>query len=94
MALINPDLSVLQIWKIPEEYLLLSDHELILLEWEDLEIRGQEKYQLATKEWSIKNLLQDKKFWLAAKEDWEKVSGEQKYLTSDCTKEDLDKEME
>ncbi len=94
MALTNPDLGVLQVWEIPEKYPSLSDHELILLEWENLEIRGQEKYQPATKRWSIENLLQDKRLWSATKEDWERFSGGQKYLTSECTKEDLDKEVE
>ena len=94
LALTNPDLGILRVWEIPEEYPSLSDHELILLEWEDLEIRGQEKYQPAIKGWSIQNLLQDKKLWSAAKEDWEKSSRGQKYLTPGCTKEDLDKEVE
>lgn len=49
LALTNPNLGILRVWKIPEKCPSLSHHELILLEWEDLEIRGQEKYQLAIK---------------------------------------------
>ena len=33
LALTNPDLGVLRVWEILEEYPLLSGHELILLEW-------------------------------------------------------------
>ena len=94
LALTSPDLGILRVWEISEEYPSLLDYELIFLEWEDLEIKGQEKYQPAIKRWSIQNLLQDKELWLAAKEDWENFSKGQKYLTSECTKKDLDKEVE
>ncbi len=67
---------------------------MILLEWEDLEIESQEKHQPAMKGWSIQNLFQDEKLWQAAKEDWEKSSKKQKYLTPLSTKDDLDKEVE
>ena len=35
LALTSPDLGLLRVWEIPEEYPSLSDHELIVLEWED-----------------------------------------------------------
>ena len=94
LALTSPSLGLLRVWEIPEEYPSLSDHELILLEWEDLEMESQEKHQQAMKRWSIQNLLQDEKLWQAAKEDWEKSSTGQKHLTSLSTKDDLDKEVE
>ena len=64
------------------------------MEWEDLKIEDQEKQQLATKGWSIQNLLQDEKLRQAAKNDWGKSSTGHKYLTPLCTKDDLDKEVE
>ena len=56
LALTSPGLGLLRVWEIPQEYPSLSDHELILLEWEDLEIEGQEKQPPATNGWSIQNL--------------------------------------
>ena len=44
LALTNPNLGILRVWEILVEYSSLSDHNLIFLEWEDLEIRSQEKY--------------------------------------------------
>ena len=37
LALTCPKLGILRVWKIPEKYPSLSDHELILIEWEDIE---------------------------------------------------------
>ncbi len=42
LALTSPSLGLLRIWEIPEEYPSLSDHELILLEWKDMERRSSE----------------------------------------------------
>ena len=53
LALTSPGLGLLWVWEIPKEHLSLSDHELILLEWEDLEIEGQEKQQSVKHGWSI-----------------------------------------
>lgn len=44
--------------------------------------------------WSIQNLQQDKKLWQAAKDEWQKSSIRQNYLTPLCSKKDLDKEVE
>ena len=94
LALTSPDLSLLRVWEIPEEYPSLSDHELIMLEWEDLGMKNPEDPQLAMSGWSIQNLLQDKDLWQAAKEDWKKSSIGQNGLTAQSTKEELDKEVE
>lgn len=37
LALSSAELGPLCIWEIPEEYPSLSDHELILLGWEDID---------------------------------------------------------
>lgn len=79
---------------IPEEYPSLSDHELILLEWEDLKIEGLKTQEPATKGWSIRNLLEDEKLRQAAKNDWEKSGIGHNCLTSLSTIDDLDKEVE
>ena len=49
LALTSPGLGLLRVWEIPEEYPSLSDHELILLEWKDMERRSSEIQQPAMK---------------------------------------------
>ncbi len=44
--------------------------------------------------WSIKNLLQDKGLWQAAKDEWQRISLGDDYLSHLSTKEDLEKEVE
>lgn len=50
LALINFELGLLRVWEIPEEYPSLSDHELIVMEWEDIEAQESGKSQAAN-EW-------------------------------------------
>ena len=38
LALSTAALGPLTLWEIPEEYPTLSDHELILLRWEDIDV--------------------------------------------------------
>ena len=47
LTLTSPELGPFRIWEIPEEYPSLSDHELILMEWEDIEFPGQKNTQAA-----------------------------------------------
>ncbi len=44
--------------------------------------------------WSIKNLLQDRGLWQAAKDEWQRLSLGHDYLSHLSTKEDLEKEVE
>ncbi len=70
LALISPELGVFQVWGIFEEYPSLSDHRLILIEWEDIEVQGLDKQQIAMTGWSINNLLEDKELLQVAKNEW------------------------
>lgn len=90
LALTSLDLGPLRVWEIPEEYLSLSDHELILVEWEDIETQGRGNKQAAMTRWNIKNLLEDNKLLQAAKDEWNKASEDQGHLGLLCTKEELD----
>ena len=81
-------------WEIPEEYPSLSDHELILMEWENVEIEDHGKKQAIMSGWSIQKLLEDEKLLYAAKEEWEKTGIGRPHLGFLSTKEDLDKEVE
>ncbi len=53
LALTNFELGPLQVWEIPEEHPSLSDHELILIEWEDIKIEGKGKNQAVMSGWNI-----------------------------------------
>ena len=94
LVLTSPELGVFRVWEIPEEYLSLSDHELILMEWEDIEAQGPDKQQTAMTGWSIKNLLEDKELLQAAKNEWIIAIENHLHLDLLCSKEDLDKEIE
>ncbi len=47
LALTNPDLGPLCVWEFLEEYPSLSDYELILIEWEDMDAQSCGKIQTA-----------------------------------------------
>lgn len=47
LALTSPGLDPLKVWEILEEYLSLSNYELILMEWKDINISGQGNTQAA-----------------------------------------------
>lgn len=94
LALTSPALGLLWVWEILEEYPFLSDHELMMLEWEDIGVESQENQQPAMNGWIIQNLLQDKTFWQTAKDKWENSNTGPGGLTQQSTKEDLEKEVE
>ena len=94
LALTSPALGPLRVWEIPEEYPSFSDHELILVEWEDSGIENLESRQPALSRWNIQNLLEDDKLLQAAKEDWENSSLGRTNLGLSSTVEDLDEEVE
>ena len=93
LALTNSELGLLRVWEIPEEYPSLSDHELIIMEWEDIKIQDNGKKQATMSGWSIQKLLEDEKLLQIAKEEWEKASIGQPQMRFMSTKEDLDKEV-
>ena len=69
LALTSPKLDLLWVWEIPEKYPSFLDHELILMEWEDIQLESQENQQPIKSRWDIQNLLQDKKLLQAAHKD-------------------------
>ena len=94
LALTSPDLGPLRVWEIPEEYPSLSDHEVILVEWEDINAEGNGNTQAAMSGWSIKNLLENSKLLELAQSEWKRTSRDQQHLDLLCTKPELDKEVE
>lgn len=69
LALTSPSLGPLCIWEIPREYPSLSDHELILLGWGEIEQESPILPQKTPTEWSIQKLLEDEELLLAANSD-------------------------
>lgn len=62
------ELGPLRIWEIPEEYPSLSNHELIIMEWEDINWGEKNGKKGATMTgWNIQKLLQDESFLQAAR---------------------------
>ena len=61
LALSLPQLSPLTLWKIPEKYPLLSDHKLIVLQWEDVghNLISSKDGQITS--WDIQVLINDEK---------------------------------
>ena len=94
LALTSPDLGPLRVWEIPQKYPSLSNHELILIEWEDIDTKSCGNTQAAMSGWSIKNLLEDDKLFQAAKGEWKKTNMDQQSLDLLCKKEELDQEVE
>ncbi len=94
LALTSSDLGLLRIWEIPEEYPSLSDYELILMKWEDIDILSQRNNHIAISGWSIKNLLEDNELLEAMQSDWKRYDGDHQLLDLHCAKQELDKEVE
>ncbi len=58
LALSIAELGLLTLWEIFEQYLSLSDHELILLQWEDISYNLPEKTKAASTSWDIESPIQ------------------------------------
>ena len=94
LSLSSSKLRPLCIWKILKEYSSLWDHELILLGWEDMNKHSQFELQKNATEWSIQNLLEDKRLLLVAKKVWMECSLKRPYLSSTSVRYNLDQEVE
>lgn len=92
LALTTAALGALTLWDIPKEYPSMSDHELILFQWEDLN-HDWPKPEVNTG-WNIQALLEDKVLLKTAKENWEKESFLRPYLLCLSSKMELDSEVE
>jgi hypothetical protein len=55
LAISTPELGPLDSWLVDDEYPTGSDHELILVEWKDLERRATETSKQVTR-WQIQSL--------------------------------------
>lgn len=95
LALTSPQLGPLRVWEIPEEYLSLFDHELILVEWDEMEEEKSRFQQGSSTGWSIQNLLDDEQLFSTARTAWIHEEGiGRPYLSIESSMQDLDDEVE
>ena len=79
--------------EIPEEYPLLSNHELIIIEWEDIYTLSYQT-QASISGWIMKILLKDEKLLETVKDEWNRTSGDHQLLSLGYTRQELDQEVE
>ncbi len=53
--------------EIIKAYLFLSDHKLILINWNDIESQKSKEQQATIRRWSLKNLIEEDKLFEKAK---------------------------
>lgn len=93
LALNIGNLGPLILWEILEEYPLLFDHELVLLQWDDLRSDIDTSARLISIGWNIQSLLDDKPRLDKAKDDWKNESYKRPYLNSSNIKDNLNLEV-
>lgn len=93
LALTTGLLGPLTLWEIPEEYPSLSDHELILLQWEDLPFDTGHLIPAVSTGWNIRSLLNDKTLLKVTEDEWRTCISSRPYLTFLSIIEDLNHEV-
>ena len=94
LALSTTALGPLTLWEIPEEYPALSDHELILLRWEDIDHSLSQSNTSRATGWDIQGPMEDKNQFNKAKKAWITQSRERPILDQICSRPILDLEVE
>lgn len=80
LALSSPELGPLSFWEIPGEYPSLSDHELILLGWDNINNHPSSS-KATSKRWSIQRLLEDETLCQEAKIAWLECSTKRPFIS-------------
>ena len=93
LALSSAQLGPLTLWEIPEEHPSYSDHELIVLRWEDVEYNLTNKSCEKITGWDIQGLIGDKNKLQAAQSEWTNLSQNRHIIDNFCTQQDLDGEV-
>lgn len=84
----------LTLWEIPKDYLSLSDHELILLQWEDINHDLPNKKNAIPTGWDIQSLIKFPKNLKSVLVDWISRSKSQKLLNQTSNQKNLDEEVD
>lgn len=88
------ELGFLTLWEIPEDYPPFSDHELILLCWEDINYDLPDKEIIAATDWDLQGLDESPNNLQSAYTDWVDQSKGRGLLDHTSDQKDLDKEVE
>lgn len=91
LALTSPQLGPLRVWEIPEEY---PSHELILVEWEEMEEEKSRSQQGSSTGWNIQKPLDDEQLFSTARTAWIEEGIGRPYLSIESSMQDLDGEVE
>ena len=70
LALSTAELGPLTLWEIPKEYPALSDHELILLRWENIDMGLSQPNIGKATGWDIRGLIENKDQLSKARKKW------------------------
>lgn len=70
------------LWEISEEYPAISDHELLLLRWEDIDVGLFQPNTSRATSWDIQGLIDDKNQLQKAQQRWKTQSQDQLILHS------------
>ena len=93
LALSSIELGPLTLWEIPEEFPSLSDHELIVLRWEDIDCDSVNQNSGKITGWDIQGLIEDKNSLQAAQSQWMVHTKNRPILHSSSTQQELDEEV-
>ena len=74
MTFTSTAIGLLNSWTIEEEYSTLSDHELIVFEWLDLDLNQSKSCNQETTGWNIKNLQENEKQLNLTYSHWQEIS--------------------
>lgn len=93
-ALLSSQSSLLTLWKIQKEYPSLSDYELIVLRWEDVDYNSVSQKCGKITGWDIQGLINDESSLQAAQLKWMKHTQNRLMSDNSCTRQELDEEVE
>ncbi len=83
----------MSLWEIPKEYPALSDHELIPLRWDEIDVGLSQQNTGRATGWDIQGLIDDKDQLQKAHQQWIAKSHDRPLLLSSCTCLELDQEV-
>ncbi|KAL2012110.1 hypothetical protein VTN00DRAFT_4828 [Thermoascus crustaceus] len=89
LSLTTQDLGPLPCWLVDQDYLTGSDHELILMEWEDLEKTSPGQPSSEVTGWHIQGLLEDAEALNKAVQAWQALAEHQRLLSDTCVEADV-----
>jgi hypothetical protein len=90
LALTTQGLGPLSTWAIDQDHPTGSDHEVIVLGWEDLaEIEAPVEASRAITGWQIQGLLADSEAIRKATQAWKELTDYRSMLSDSCTKGDI-----